>query len=133
VNLVKDDEAILVRAQEERWIGELLAIFSGFEVEVKRARLLGDGMGERRLADLAGSEESHRGLAAQGVPNLPERAARNHLRILNTRNSICKVQGFFEQMRCASLGASMKPHEGAHDCRGKEPPGHRAHPRSALE
>jgi hypothetical protein len=83
VNLVEDDEAILIDTQKERRIAELLAVLASFEIEVKRARLLGDVMRERRLADLPGPKEGYGGLTAQGVLNRFERAARYHPCTLN--------------------------------------------------
>src|ERR1700689_1492846 len=90
VNLDRGDEAALVGAKEKRRIAQLLAVFASLKVEVKRARLLGDGMRERRLADLPGPRQGHGGLTAQGVLNRFERTAPYHPCILNSTNSICK-------------------------------------------
>src|ERR1035438_4650397 len=76
VNLVEDDEAVLIGPQEKRRIAELLAVLAGFKIEVKCARLLGDGMRERRLANLPGPQEGYGGLTVQGFLNRAEHTAR---------------------------------------------------------
>jgi hypothetical protein len=66
------------------------AIGPSLEVEVECARLLGDGMRERRLSDLPRTQEGHSGLTVQCVLNRFERTAQSHPCILNVTNYICK-------------------------------------------
>ena len=70
VNLVQNDEAVLVLAEIERGVGELDAIRVGLQVEIDRLRSLRDLEGQSRLADLAGAEQDHGGLAVERVQHV---------------------------------------------------------------
>ena len=70
MNFVKDHQAILVGTQEQGWIGELGAVFGGFQVEIDRRPLVCDIQSERRLSDLPWSDNGHGRLPCQRFPDL---------------------------------------------------------------
>ena len=90
VDLIEDDQAVFVGAQEQRRVAELRAVLARFEVQVECVRTLGHCESEGRLADLPGPQQGHGSLAVQGVLNGCQCAAWNHPCILNTPCLICK-------------------------------------------
>jgi hypothetical protein len=94
VDFVEDHQAVLVAGKECRRIGKLGAIFGRFEVEVDRGRIRGDGVGQRRFAELTGAGQGDGGLACEGALNGGAGAAGDHPCILSMAWMICKDRGF---------------------------------------
>ncbi|HMI82467.1 MAG TPA: hypothetical protein VK550_00170 [Polyangiaceae bacterium] len=59
MNLVEDDQAILIAAQEQRCVAQFGAVLTHFEVEIERLRLAGDLERERRFAHLTRPQQRH--------------------------------------------------------------------------
>lgn len=60
MNLIEDHEVALILMKEECWIGKLVPVLSGLEIEVESARDgIGDAPCQRRLSYLARPDDSH--------------------------------------------------------------------------
>jgi hypothetical protein len=92
MDLVEDDQAILIAAQEQRCVAQFGAVLTRFEVEIERLRLAGDLERERRFAHLTRPQQRHGCLPVERISNRLKGAARDHRPCkLNVSNSICTV------------------------------------------
>ena len=70
VDLVEDDQSVLVGADKERQVRELIPVRRALEIEDDRVGSLGNGAGQRGLAGLARTEEGNDRLSAEGGADL---------------------------------------------------------------
>ena len=78
VDLIEDDQSVLIGADEERHVGELIPIRRALEIQDYRVGLLGNRAGERGLAGLARTEERNDRLSAEGGADLFGGLTGNH-------------------------------------------------------
>lgn len=83
VHFVEDDQPVEILLEVGLGIVEAGAIARRFEVQVHGAPLLGNGMRERRLADLAGAEEAHGRRLIERGEDLGQQPATDHQCILD--------------------------------------------------
>ena len=90
VNLIQNDEAVLVLAEVERRLCELLPVRAGLEVEIDGLRALGDLERQRRLADLTRPEQGDGRLPAERFQYVLICTSMYHSRKLKHILLICK-------------------------------------------
>ena len=80
MDLVEDHQSVLVGADKQRHVRELIPVRRALEIEDYRVGLLGNGAGERGLAGLAWTEEGNDCLSAEGGADLFGGLTGNHPR-----------------------------------------------------
>lgn len=78
MDFVEDDEPILGDVEEVVWFGQASPVSRVFKVEVDGIALLPNDLNERRLADLARSNQDNRCLKVEGVFKLVANDALEH-------------------------------------------------------
>lgn len=78
MNFIKDDEFTLMGFKVCLRIGQLCAISFRFEIELERRARPGDGLCQRGLADLPGSEKGNSGRIGEPAVQFQRNLTFNH-------------------------------------------------------